>query len=147
MSLPIQSDGRQRLLTGAVLTKQVTVTLAELNAGKKLIETEPGFRYKLVSALVIFNGTFTALTDMRLQSSDGTPVVAATVAQAQMANGAKLDQANTNFVLGTGFFAFQNPGVDLEIQKTGADAAGGTSIGVYLAYVLDGPGSPVAQTN
>lgn len=141
MGIPIQSTGRGREHVGAVLTKKVNVTLAELNAGKNLIEPDPGWRAKIVGFLIDVDGTFTTLTDMRIQTAGA--VVAVTVAQADLADGDKLDPALAAAVIGAGFGVFGEAGEAIAAVKTGSAAAGGTSIDFYLQYVLAGPADPV----
>jgi hypothetical protein len=112
------------------------VTLAQLNAGLTLIADIPGRTIVVTSYLLVFNGSFTTATDIRLQDSNGTPVVISTVLIAAATAGASISSDNTisNVTNGAGCFASLTAGKGVQIVKTGSAAAGGTSILVKLEY-------------
>lgn len=65
-----------------------------------------------------------AVTDLRLQTTDATPVVVATFAQAQLTSGAVLSPMSTGVTLGAGFCVKLTPGIGLVLIKTGSAATG-----------------------
>lgn len=119
-----------------VYSKIVSVTLAELNAGKVIIAAIPGRTIKIVGYTMIFNGTFTTATDIRLQDSNSSPVLISTVAiaNATAAQNANSDVVGTGVTNGAGCFANLTASKGVSIAKTGSSAAGGTSIMVKVLY-------------
>jgi hypothetical protein len=113
-----------------------TVSLAQLNAGLTLIPNISGRTIKIVEFLMIFNGTFTTATDIRLQDTNGAPVNIATVliANASAAQNAASDVVGTGVTNGAGCFANLTASKGVAIVKTGSAAAGGISIMVRLKY-------------
>ena len=112
------------------------VTLAQLNAGLTLIPDIPGRTIQITKYLMIFNGSFTTATDIRLQDSNGTPVLITTVAiaNATAAQNASSDVVGTGVTNGAGCFASLTAGRGVKIIQTGSAAAAGTSILVKLEY-------------
>lgn len=119
-----------------VYSKIVSVTLAELNAGKVIIAAIPGRTIKVVGYTMIFNGTFTTATDIRLQDSNSSPVLISTVliANATAAQNANSDVVGTGVTNGAGCFANLTASKGVAIAKTGSSAAGGTNIMVKVLY-------------
>lgn len=115
-----------------------SATLAELNAGKTLIPELPGRTIKIIGYTLLFTGAFTTATDIRLQDTNGTPVVITTVAIAAATAGAKIssEAVVANVTDGAGLFANLTIGKGVKIVKTGSSAAGGTSISIKIIYSL-----------
>ena len=113
-----------------------TVTLAQLNAGKSIIDPIAGRKIKVVGFLLKFNGAFLTSTDIRLQDTNTVPVVVTTALIAAATDGAKIssDAVVSNVTDGAGLFSDLTVGKGLSIVKTGTAATGGTSILVKVLY-------------
>lgn len=110
-----------------------TVLLAEINAGKTLVSVPTGKKAIVTGFIARCNGAFTTLTSMNLKV--GTAVVAS-LAQAQMTNGAILFPGETGVTLGAAFGIAGGDGDDIVVDKTGSSAAGGTDVKMVVAYYL-----------
>lgn len=117
-------------------TKVATVTLAQLNAGFTIIPDIPGRTIVPVDYLIVVNGTFLTATDIRLQDSNGSPVLLTTILIAAATAGAKIsnDVVIANVTDGAGMYASLTAGKGIQIVKTGSAATGGTSLLVRLQY-------------
>lgn len=111
-----------------------TATLAQLNAGFTIANDDANKQFVPVGFFLKSTGAFTALTDIRLSDTNGTPVDIVTVAQAQLTNGAVFtENGGSGVTLGAGFGAPLTVGKGIVLRKTGSTGAGGTSIsGVLL---------------
>lgn len=119
-----------------VYSKIVSVTLAELNAGKPLIPAIPGRTIRVIGYYFAFNGTFTTATAIVLQDTAASPVNVVSIAIAGAVTATKISseavQANTTD--GAAYLANATASKGISIAKTGSSAAGGTSLVVMLKY-------------
>lgn len=127
-------DGSVDLSGSKLVSKEFTVTLAELNTGKTLIAGVDGRVLKPIDFFIKFNGGFTTATDIRLSDTSGSPVDIVTIAIAQATNGAIHTRSKGTNTLGSGFMANLTAGKGIQIRKTGSNAAGGTDIVVQITY-------------
>lgn len=127
-------DGIVDLRSRRLLSVEFVVTLAELNAGKTLVPSVPGRKYKPVDFYVKFTGTFTTATDIRLSDLNSSPVDIVTIAIAQAGDGVYHTRSKGTNTLGAGFMAELTAGKGIQIRKTGSAAAGGTSVTVQITY-------------
>lgn len=141
----VESGGELVLAPGAIVKSStlvqatiVTVTLAELNAGKTIIPGVPGFKILVLDVRKLVTGAFTGLTLSVLQSSNVSPVVVTSYTQASLTNGAVFTTTATisGQTLGAGFEVGLGTGDSLVSAKTGSAAAGGTSIKYTVHYQL-----------
>lgn len=120
--------------TNTVQSVEVTATLAEINAGKVLI---PGVGSKQVTVLdytARVAGNFATGTAVLLESTNGTPVVASTIAEAALTTGAILKPASANTTLGAGFSVPLGVGDGVKVANSGSAQTGGTSIQFTILY-------------
>lgn len=119
-----------------VYSKIVSVTLAELNAGKPIIAAIPGRTIKVIGYYFEFTGTFTTATAIVLQDTAASPVNVVSIAIAGAATATKISseavQANTTD--GAAYLANATLSKGISIAKTGSSAAGGTSLKVKVLY-------------
>ena len=112
----------------------ITVTQAEINAGKVLI---PGVAGKTITPLdfkMVVLGNFATGTSVDLEDTNGTPVVVASVLTAGLTTGAVINEAESNTSVGAGYLAPLTSGKGLALTKTGSDFTGGTSVTVRVLY-------------
>lgn len=124
----------QAFTTALVKTARVTATLAEINAGKVLI---PGAGAQIINVLdytARVAGNFATGTAVILESTNGTPVLVSTIAEAGLTTGAVLTPASTNTTLGAGFAAPLGAGDGLQVVNSGSAQTGGTSITFTITY-------------
>jgi hypothetical protein len=110
-----------------------TASLAELNAGKVLLADAAGVTLTPVRILVKSTGAFADGTSIELTDNNGTPVVIASFAQAQLTDGAVLLENSTGVTLGAGFLTALTAGKGLKASATGT-FTGGTSITFVVEY-------------
>lgn len=123
-------------LTGAASQPQVitnVVTLAEINAGKILVPVPAGKKAIVTNFVARVIGAFTTGTSVDLLVG-ATNV--ASLAQAQLTNGAVLTPNSAGVTLGAGFGAAGVDDGDITVAKTGANFAGGTSVTFTVTYAL-----------
>jgi len=124
-------------MSEVTLSLVASATLAEVNAGKVIYQPRLGSKLTPVGIDLRVTGLFEALTDIRISSYDpagGSPVDVATVAQAALTDGAKLNQASATMVLGAGFAAALTAGHGLQIRKTGSTATTATKVDVVILF-------------
>lgn len=114
----------------------VTVTLAELNAGKVLVTGVSGKTITPLDFKMTVSGTFATGTSAELEDTNGTPVVVASVAAAGLGDGAVINETEANTTVGAGYLAPLTAGAGLTMTKTGSDFTGGTSITVRVLYTI-----------
>jgi len=116
----------------------VTASLAEINAGKILIPLVAGKTISVMSYLMEVTGAFATVTDIRIQDSNGTPVIVTTALTAALTNGAKIGSygAVANVTNGAGFAAAATAAKNIVVAATGTAMTGGTSIRFILTYTL-----------
>lgn len=116
----------------------VSVSLAELNAGKTILAGVTSRSVMVTDFNVRCVGAFGDLTAAVLQSIT-TDVPVATLAQAQMGDGAILFKGAAGVTLGAGFLAVLPAGEGLELVKTGSDATTATNLLISVTYMLSNP--------
>lgn len=122
-------------VTAAAQTLVVTATLAELNAGKTLIAGQTGKAITLSNYILRVNGaSFAGGTNIILESTNGTPVVASTVAEAGLVTTAVLGPFSANTTLGAGFGIALGSGDGLKVVSTGTHTTA-TGITFTLDYI------------
>jgi hypothetical protein len=134
-----QGDGNPTYEGGGsgVFTVVGSATLAEVNAGKTVIEGVSGKQIKVVGGWLKSTGAFAALTAIEFQESDGSPVIAS-YAQANLTNGAVFNMRNTitGQTMGAGFMAALTAGNGVKVTKTGSDGTTATQIDYAIDFVL-----------
>lgn len=122
------------------VTKKGLVAADLTDAGYKLIsDMVANFSIVPVGFLVVINSAaITGLTDLRLSTTDSTPVDIATVAQANLTSGSKHVPEGANTTLGAGFLAAGNPGRGIVLRKTGSAAAGAFTLDITVLFTLKG---------
>ncbi len=111
-----------------------TVTLAEINAGKVIFPAMPNVQLKITNFCVKSTGAFAALTSILIQDTADTPVVVATLAQAQLTDGAILIPGSTGVTLGAGFSGNLTLGKGLQIIKSGSNGTTATGLDIWFSY-------------
>ena len=119
-------------------TVQVSVTLAELNAGKTILAATVGKQILVTDFNVVCDGAFAALTSAELEDSSAT-VNVCSLAQAQMTDNAVLTKGIAGVTLGVGVAEGLTVSEALVITKTGADATTATGLTVTVTYMLVTP--------
>ena len=120
-----------------VNTEVKLVTLAQLNAGHKLVFGHGAVRLRVVGVRFRFNGTFTTGTDMRLSTDAATPIDLMTIAVAGMLTTeihTDTDDQDSDITIAAAMYTTLAAGSGLQLRKTGSSMAGGTSIDVILRY-------------
>lgn len=136
-SVGLRAAARALDLAPSLYLQTFSATLAELNAGKTIVADRAGHILTPVDLLLVFNGTFTTATDIRLSDTNGTPVDILTLAIAGATANTRIGNTSTsNITWGAGFLAALTAHKGIQIRKTGSNAAGGTSISGYVAYLI-----------
>lgn len=120
--------------TGSTQEITVTATLAQINAGLVIVPGVTGKRINVVDFIARVTGAFTTGTSVNLQSTNASPVVAVSLLEAALTNGAVLVPGSANTTLGAGFGAPMGTGDGLNIINIGTASAGGTSIAITVTY-------------
>ena len=115
-------------------TQLVTVTQAEINAGKELIPAVTGKKIRILDIDAKVAGNFATGTSVEVEDSNGTPVVALQYAAAALTDGAFLEADTANVTIGAGYMADLTISKALRVEKTGSDFTGGTSITLMIVY-------------
>jgi hypothetical protein len=118
----------------ALKTITVTALLAEINAGKTLIPASGTKKITVVDFIEQVSGNFATGTAVLLQSSNATPVVVATTAEAGLTTGAVLGRTSSNVTLGAGYGVALGAGDGLVVANSGSAQTGGTSITYTITY-------------
>lgn len=114
----------------------VTVTLAEINAGEIVLAGVAGKTITVLDFEAKVAGTFTTVTSVELEDTNGTPVAIASTAVAGLTDGAILNEVEANTTMGAGYLGALTAGAGIAVTKTGSDAAGGTSITYRVLYTI-----------
>lgn len=109
------------------------VTLAQVNAGKTIVSVPTGKKAIVTGFIARCAGSFAALDSIDLKV--GSAIVAS-LAQAQLTNGAVLVPASTGVTLGAGFGILGGDGDDITVIKAGSDGTTATSITFTVLYSL-----------
>jgi len=121
-------------LSGAVRTATVTATLAEINAGKVLIPAAVGQAITVLNYTARVTGNFATGTAVIIESTNGTPVLVTTLAEAGLTTGAILTPSSSNTTLGAGYSVPLGVGDGLQVVNSGSAQTGGTSIKFTFTY-------------
>ena len=117
-------------------TVEVVATLAQINAGLVLIPGVAGRKLQITSYIARVAGAFATGTAVVLESTNATPVLVSTLAEAGLTNGAVLLPASANTTLGAGFGVPLGSGDGLQVVNSGSAQTGGTSITFTIDYNL-----------
>lgn len=129
--------GRQYIdLDLIAFAKTVTATRAQINAGLAIVAAIPGATITPIAYTMTCIGAFGALTDIRISTSDASPVDIFTVAQADLTDGSKHGTVSSTTTLGAGFAVAGTKGKGINIRKTGSTATTATSATVTLHYKI-----------
>lgn len=126
----VQTGATQQVVYNA----KVNATLAEINAGKTLLAEASGVTIRPIGVTVQCDGTFLSGTSVIVRSTNASPVVLTTLAQANLADNAVIKDGETGSTRGVGISADLTAGDGVEIAKSGADFTGGTSIDFDIQY-------------
>lgn len=121
-------------LSGGAKVLNVSATLAEINAGKILIPASVGQSITVTNYTARVTGAFAGGTNIILQSSNGTPVVVSTIAEAGLTNGAILTPGSANTTLGAGYSQPLGSGDSLRVVSTGTQTTA-TKIDFTFTYL------------
>lgn len=124
--------------TGAsngIKSLNVTATLAQINAGLVLIQAQSGKKITVTNYVARVTGTFATGTAVVLESTNASPVLVTTLAEAGLTNGAVLTPASGNTTLGAGFATPLGFGDGLQVVNSGTAQTGGTNIQFTINYV------------
>ena len=113
---------------------EVTATLAQINAGLVLITGRANQTITVLNYVARVSGTFATGTSILLQSTNATPVVVATIAEAALTNNAVLLPSSANTTLGAGFAAALGSGDGLQLINGGSPQTAGTSVALTITY-------------
>lgn len=116
-------------------TIRVVATLAQINAGLVLIPGVAGKVLTVTDYIARVLGTFATGTAVILESTNVTPVLVTTLAEAGLSTGAVLVPASANTTLGAGFGAPLGSGDGLQVVNSGAGQTAGTSITFDITYL------------
>lgn len=120
----------------SVQNVSVTVTQAELNAGKTLVAGVASKAITVIAMQVVTAGTYAVGTASVIESTNGTPVVVETLALAGMGAGYLnlLDAGDANQVMGAGAGVPLGSGDGLKVIKSGSSFTGGTTQKFNITY-------------
>lgn len=131
----IQSTDLERkpFYSDEIVVPVLGITPAQVNANYYLVLPSHMLRLTVTGIFIRVNSAaIGALTTLDITTDEATPVNLASVAQANLTSGVKLNEASTNTVLGAGFATTLNQGVGIRIGKTGAAATGAFTVDVIL---------------
>jgi hypothetical protein len=126
--------------SGTVLVKRTRFTAAEINAGATLLAAKPGYKYRLVDAVITaVGGTTAGLTAAVVngtQSAAGVALVTAPLAS--IARSVPFSPSAAAHVLADGAsFAACDANTAVTVGKTGGDLTGATHVDFVVSYVID----------
>ncbi len=148
----------------APMVESTVVTLAQVNASKKLIFGYGAVRWRVLDVKVKVIGNFASLTDIRLSTDESSPTDIITIPVASLVDGVFLYSPLTpaitkptgggtqdtearaavdsiidagGFVLGAGFNAKLAAGAGIQVRKTGSTGTGGTSVEFQVTYRME----------
>jgi hypothetical protein len=114
-------------------TATVVATLAQVNAGLVLIPGITGKKITVVDYLARAQGSFAGGTNVILESTNGSPVVVTTIAEAALTSGTANGPFSANNTVGAGFGAPLGSGDGLQLVSTGTQTTA-TSLTVTITY-------------
>jgi hypothetical protein len=115
-------------------TLNVVATLAQINAGLVLIPGTAGKKITLTNYTARVAGNFATGTAVILESTNASPVLVTTLAEAGLTTGAVLVPASGNTTLGAGYAAPLGSGDGLQVVNSGSAQTAGTSITFTISY-------------
>ncbi len=107
------------------------LTLAQVNAGFTLIPNIYSNKLIVTNFALRINSAAVGTGNLLLQTTETTPVVIATFANAQLSSGAFLRPGDTGVTLGAGFWAKLSQGVGIQL-KTSAISTGAFTVDISL---------------
>lgn len=144
MSLERLIGGGMQTIEPDINHRTFWITLAELNAGKVLVPGHNGVQYRVVDFVVNPIAAVGAVTDVRIGDTAGTPIVAATLAQAQLTAGVNLRPGDTGVTLGNGYWYALTVGKGIQVYQTGTAATGVGRLRIQLSWqIIRGGGNQV----
>lgn len=109
------------------------ITPAQVNAGYYLMLPVHMLKLTVTGIFLRVNSAgIGAVTSLDIATDEATPVNIASVVQANLGSGVRLNEASTNTVLGAGFAVTLNQGVGIKVGKTGSNATGAFTLDVIL---------------
>lgn len=133
-------SGVNRLLYPGINYIAESVLLADVNAGKNIIDNNGAYILRVMDGyMVARGGAMGALTLARVVTDEGTPVVIFTGAQANLTEDNFLEPGVTGFARGAGWKADLAAGAGIDVDKTGSAGTTATELEVGVAYqILNG---------
>jgi hemolysin activation/secretion protein len=133
----VSMDSSGNTIKNIVLNYTGTITLAELNAGKILVNPVVGRTLMVLRYYLRSNGTFLLGTGITLQDTNNTPVVVAMMAVAVLVTGAEItsEVAIANVTKGAGFKTPLTPDKGIAVKQDSAITAG-TSVLISFDYMI-----------
>lgn len=119
-----------------VQSVSVLATLAQINAGLVLIPGTAGKKITVVSYVARVTGAFATGTAVILESTNASPVLITTLAEAGLTNGAVLVPGSSNTTLGAGFAVPLGTADGVQVVNSGTAQTGGTSINFEIEYKI-----------
>ena len=108
--------------------------MAEIIAGKTIVVgRKPNQTLKPIGFRIDATGSFSTLTDIRLSSTNDTPVDIVLITQSNISSRLSLDSGTTTE--GAGLDANLGAGDGIQLRQTGTDMTGGGSL-VGVVYFL-----------
>lgn len=115
-------------------TEPITCTLAEVNAGKIIIPEYKNAKLQILDFILKSTGAWAALDNIVIQDTNSSPVVYATLAQAQLTDGAILFPGETGVTMGAGSYGYLTKGKGLKIIKDGSNGTTATNVIIQVTY-------------
>ncbi len=143
-TLQVKSGGKLLLDAGSELYSSgllkvaiVTVSLAELNAGKTLIAGVAGKSIRVLQILNVVTGAVQTATAVTVTTTDGATAIV-TWAVAALTDGARLNTGSTisNQTIGAGHNTALTAGQGVTAQKTGSAATNNTDQKLTIYYTI-----------
>ena len=120
-------------LSQVVYNAKVTATIAQINAGTTLLAGESGVTIRPIGIMATVAGTFASGTAVVLADTSST-ITIESLAMAQLAAGAKIDDGDTGATRGAGLCGNLTAGEGIRVSGTGEAFTAGTSIVFDIQY-------------
>jgi hypothetical protein len=132
----VSKDGTD-LTSQLHFTKYDRVTIAEVNAGHELLPAIATRQYRITGVKIrAIGGAAGSVTSVDIQDDNGTPVVVAAFAQANLTENTILLENSTGATMGAGYMLGTTAGKAIDIIKNGADVDTATHFDVVLEYQI-----------
>lgn len=112
----------------------VTATIAEINAGKTLIDGISGKKIRVVDFTALVTGNWAVATSVDLQDNSSSPVKIGVMLIASLTDGAVVKPNSANVTAGAGFLADLAEGKAVRVVNVGTAGTTGTSIKFAIKY-------------